>query len=176
MPANVAYQGVVGRICGSPQPELQRPAASPRPCRIINFQRVAEDVSRSSRQIRPGHHEVACWIAHSEEAEVNHGAELMFVDQQVGRMKVAMDPERLARPRGYRQGCLPYLQQRADIQIVLQNRSRSSGVVIVSGQRNAAEFMDGAASWVDRPQSCDEPSQARCGTAHVSDTSQGREL
>src|SRR5215472_16464607 len=38
VPANVAEHGVVRRICGSPQPELHRPASPPCPGRIINGQ------------------------------------------------------------------------------------------------------------------------------------------
>ncbi len=101
VPANVAKHGIVRRICSGSQPDVQRPGASPRPGCIINGQRAAEDITRISRQIRPGHHEIACRVAHSEKAEVEHSAELMALDQQVGRVKVAVYPDRLACPRRY---------------------------------------------------------------------------
>ena len=97
--ANTAKHRVVGRVCSGPQPGLQGPAASATPCRIINSKRAAEDITGVSRQVHPGHHEIARRIAHSEKAEIDDGAELLVVDQQVGRMKVAVDPERLACPR-----------------------------------------------------------------------------
>ncbi len=134
VPANVAKHRVVRRVCGSPQPDVQRPGASPRPGCIINGQRAAEDITRISRQVCPGHHEVACWVAHSEKAEIDDSAELLALDQQVGRMKIAVHPDRLACPRRCRQSCLPYPQQWPDIETVLQNCSRRSGVVIVSGE------------------------------------------
>ena len=104
---DVAKHRIVRRICGSPQPDVQRPAASPRPCRIINGQRAAEDITRISRQIRPGHHEIACWVAHSEQAKIDHSAELMVLDQQVGRMKIAVAPTTLASWALSRQARLP---------------------------------------------------------------------
>ena len=36
LPADLIEDGVISRICGRPQPELQGPALSPRPSRIIN--------------------------------------------------------------------------------------------------------------------------------------------
>src|SRR5258708_15053448 len=99
VPANIAKYRIVRRVCGSPQPGLQCPAASPRPGCIINCQRASEDITRVSRQIRPGHHEIAGWVAHSQKAEIDHSAELMVLNQHVGRVKVAVYPDPLTCPR-----------------------------------------------------------------------------
>lgn len=100
----------------------------------------------------------------------------MVLDQQVCRMKIAMHPHRLACPLRCRQSRFPYLQDRADTATVLQYFSRCGDVVSVSGERDTAELMDGAACRVDRLQRCDKPGQARCRPVHVGDICEDRQL
>jgi len=89
-------------------------------------------------------------------------------------MKIAMHPHRLACPLRCRQCRFPYLQDRGDTATVLQYFSRCCDVVSVSGERDTAERMDGAAGRVDRLQRCDKPCEARCRPVHVGDTGADR--
>jgi len=79
-----------------------------RPGAIVRLPiRVPEDIALPGGEQHPRHGQISRWVAGSEVAEVDHGADTSGIDQDVGRVEVAMHPGRRTRP-GFRcDGGLP---------------------------------------------------------------------
>ena len=69
--------------------------------------RNASRLSLSLEKERPRRNKVACWIAHAQAAEVDDGAQVAVVNQQVAGMEVAMDPDGRPVPRRCVRGLRP---------------------------------------------------------------------
>src|SRR4051794_9870685 len=54
--------------------------------------------------------EVRRWIAARQVAEVNHPCQSTIADQQVPRMKIAVEPQWRSRPPRYRQRAIPHTE------------------------------------------------------------------
>ncbi|KQX77729.1 hypothetical protein ASD26_16030 [Streptomyces sp. Root1319] len=86
-----------------------RPAASPAQGRGVRGRPVGrvEEVGGAVGQQDPGRGQVAGRVAGEEVAEVDHAAEGAVRRQDVGRVQVAVEPDRRARPFGCGGGVLP---------------------------------------------------------------------
>ncbi|GIH91146.1 hypothetical protein Psi01_17760 [Planobispora siamensis] len=114
-----------------------------------------EAVGRAVRQQKPGGGEVAGRIARAEVTEVDHPADGAVRGEDVGRMQVAVEPQRRACPLGRGRGVVP---DRADGGRVGDQPSlRGLGELLgeplgVAGQRSpaveAAGSAQGRTSWM----------------------------
>jgi hypothetical protein len=92
------------QVCES---QRKRPTACAHPCIVVErveFSACCGTKGRSGRlrQQHPGDRQVCRRIASSEIAELDHGRETTVADEQIARMKIAMDHGGVERTRSHR--------------------------------------------------------------------------
>ena len=94
---------------------MQGDAAGAGPGGVVDVEGGAEGLAPGAAEYRPGGDDVGGGVADAYAAEVDDRAKAPAVDQEVGSQQVAVDPARLAIPRGGLQGAVPGGQGGVDL-------------------------------------------------------------
>ena len=131
---------------------------------------------RPQVQAGPGGHQVAGGNAEAGQTEVDDGGHLAVADEEVGRVRVAVQPDRRAGPGRGGQGLLPDGQSGGGVEPAVAGRRRGSDRVIVGGQRDAAEVAGRGAGRVQGTQGGHEAGQGDRRLLGIGDRGQGGDL
>src|SRR5215472_5795946 len=97
--ADLGHQRIVGRVRQEDQRQRERPPPRSHPGVVVRLAvGLPKDGALLGGEQHPGHGQVVRGITGGEVAEVDHGADLAPVDQDVGGVQVAVDPGRWPGP------------------------------------------------------------------------------
>ena len=114
-----------------------RPAAAAGPGGGVESEPVPERLAALAREEGPRDRRVAGRIADAGAAEVDHGTEPTVADEQVSRLRVAVEPHRRRRfVRG--QGRLPHPRRETGVDVIAQRGQGRPGLAVVDRDRPAA--------------------------------------
>ena len=116
----------------------QRPAAAPRPGRVVDLEQVAEDRSRLRVEDRPGDLDVAGRVADAQRAPVEETGDASVLDEQVSRVEVAVDPDGRPVPVRRSERVLPRRRHGVGVDQVAERGDPGAGRLVSRRERAAA--------------------------------------